>query len=84
MFKPEGLGKWIRFVEMQTKIKTRIFYIENRESGSLIGEIRWYGPFRKYSFFPAAGTVYEKNCLDDITNALRLLEEERKAQLSKS
>jgi hypothetical protein len=36
----------------------------------LLGKVRWYGPWRKYSFFPNrnADLVFEKDCLRDIAD----------------
>ena len=31
-----------------------------------LGQVKWYGPWRCYSFFPEAGTLFEKQCLRDI------------------
>lgn len=31
-----------------------------------IGIVKWYGPWRKYCFFPTPETVYEWVCLRDI------------------
>ena len=32
----------------------------------LIGLVHWYGPGRKYCFFPIAETVFEQVCLREI------------------
>lgn len=34
--------------------------------GSKLGEIRWFGRWWCYAFFPEAGTVFEQACLRDI------------------
>lgn len=52
------------------KRKTRIWMV-NSTSGSFLGEVRWYGPWRAYCFFPDAGTIYNAGCLDDITRFCR-------------
>ena len=31
-----------------------------------LGYIKWYSPWRRYCFFPIAGTVYASSCLRDI------------------
>ncbi len=73
------MAKWIEFIEDSNPAqKTRRFFLKNKENGFTIGEIKWYGPFRKYSFFPADNTVFEEQCLSDITTMLHNLEMERK------
>lgn len=69
---------WISFVETGDTGKTKIFRVENNEHGFNLGTIKWYGPFRQYSFFPADNCVFEKTCLQDITNFIKELMEARK------
>lgn len=73
-------GKWIRFAEQIPfkPQKTKIFLVVNKDNDSPIAMIRWYGAFRQYSFFPLTSTVYEKQCLCDIAEFLKILMEERK------
>lgn len=79
-----AVSKWIKFEEYEDSIltkpkwKTKIFCVRNRESDFILGWIKWYGPFRQYSFFPCSDTVFEKTCLQDITNFVKGLMEERK------
>ena len=47
---------------------------------SVLGEIRWYGPWRCYAFYPEMETVYEKKCLRDIADFCELLTTEHKAK----
>ncbi len=46
--------------------KTQKYAVTNNRSGDTLGEIRWYGPWRWYVFFPATGTLYSHGCLRDI------------------
>ena len=43
-----------------------------------LGEIKWYGPWRKYAFFPNEGTLYDGKCLNEITTFLEKIMLERK------
>ena len=36
-----------------------------------LGEIKWFGRFRKYSWFPAAGMVFEEVCNQEITDFMK-------------
>jgi hypothetical protein len=33
-----------------------------------LGEVKWYGRWRCYAYFPVNDTLYEKTCLRDIAN----------------
>ena len=57
--------------------KTSNHYIINLSSGALLGEIKWYGAWRQYCFFPSpsADTVWSTGCLDDIKDYIKKLKE---------
>lgn len=73
-------GKWIAtaFEGMSDSGKTHRMVIVSKESGDRLGEIRWYGAWRKYAFFPDAETLFENQCLQDIAEFLDKLMQERK------
>jgi hypothetical protein len=62
--------------------KTNIYEVLEKGGGltSHLGEIRWFGRWRKYCFFPVDGTLYEERCLRDIS---QFIEEETKARRTK-
>lgn len=74
--------KWIAFTEHETAGKTKKYFITNKESGSVIGEIKWYGAWRKYCFFPVPEivTIFETDCLTDIISFLNKLMIQWKAE----
>lgn len=72
--------KWILFEEQMSTGKTKVFRCVNKEYGADLGVVKWYGPFRKYSFFPEANLVFEFQCLKDISSFLETLMLERKIQ----
>ena len=49
------------------KRKTAIWRIHALD-GMVIGEVRWYAPWRKYCFSPLAASVYEQVCLREIAD----------------
>lgn len=59
-------AKWIRFEIIEEKPKTVVAAIYSKDDNSLLGEIKYYGPFRKYSFMPEPQTVFEQHCMLDI------------------
>jgi hypothetical protein len=73
-----------KFIEFQEVVnvnrKTKVFLVYNKENFETpIGEIKWYGAWRKYSFFPQPNTVYENTCMQDIINFINQLMDEWKA-----
>jgi|SRR5690242_6889705 len=59
--------------------KTSRWSVMAKATRAHLGEIRWFGRWRCYSFFPAADTVFERACLRDIAT---FCEEQTKAHLA--
>lgn len=72
--------KWIRFDQIPYSGKTKKYRCVNKEFGSEIGIVMWYGAFRKYSFLPNPNMVFESQCLKDIASFLESLMLERKTE----
>lgn len=47
--------------------KTQIWSVLD-SSGMLLGQIKWFGQWRKYAFYPLGFTVYEQDCLRTIAD----------------
>lgn len=60
--------------------KTPIFHIYNSKSKDEIGEIKWYGAWRKYCFFPNHDTIWDSKCLNNINNFLEEINTLKKEQ----
>ena len=63
--------------------KTHIYTVRNRHSNTLIGMIRWWAPWRKYTFQPQSDTIWDADCLREVTNALDTIMLERSPAHSK-
>lgn len=52
--------------------KTHKYVIFNCQSGDVLGEISWYGAFRKFCFIPESSIdiVWDEKCLQQLTNFL--------------
>lgn len=66
-------GKWILVRKIGHTERTGIFSVETRDGQDRLGTVRWWAPWRKYSFFPDAGTLYEPMCLRDLANYVERL-----------
>lgn len=59
---------FIKFVLKQKKPKTAIYGVVNKKTNIELGEIKWYGAWRKYCFFPDGNTVFDTICLAQIND----------------
>lgn len=75
-------SKWIIFSLYENTGKTLKYNIYTKDTPPIkLGEIRWFGRWRQYAFFPEPNTVYEKQCMQDITNFLKKLMLDRKTKI---
>ena len=58
--------KHIVFIETEQKPKTKVWEVCTKTFLDTIGEIRWYGPWRQYCFFPEDDCTFSGSCLKDI------------------
>ncbi len=63
------MSKWIEFIDLEHRGITKVWRVTTKVKaryGMQIGIINWYSPWRRYTFFPHQGTMYEPTCLKDI------------------
>ena len=60
------MSKWIKFQQAGDTRKTKVWDVVTKDGQTLLGQIRWYPSWRKYSFFPFGNTIYENICLRNI------------------
>lgn len=72
--------EYLRFVDATPAgRKTTVLWIYSRQWGDALGEIRWFGRWRQYAFFPEKGTAWNPACLDDVNERIRALMAARRA-----
>ena len=64
------MSKWITFSVIKDTGITKTWEVNTKKDIPL-GYIKWYYPWRKYCFFPIAGTVYAGSCLVSISEFIR-------------
>lgn len=71
---------YLHFKEMPVKkgMKTRIVNVYSLNGSESLGEIRWFPKWRKYVFFPAADTIYDPDCLEELAEKIRAMTEDHK------
>ena len=64
-------GPFIHFQKLNKPLgrKTDIWNVDPLQAGGFtLGQVKWFGAWRRYAFFPSAGTVFEETCLRQIAN----------------
>jgi len=65
----------------QQPAKTSAWECKNAKSGTVLGIVKWYGPWRRYCYFPTVQAVYSAGCLNDITHFIEQLKNEKGVEL---
>ncbi len=58
----------------QQSPKTSVWECKNAKSGTVLGIVKWYGPWRQYCYFPTVQAVYSAGCLNDMADFINQLE----------
>jgi hypothetical protein len=58
--------KFIKFVMVERKPKTNVYECYNTRHGALLGVVKWYGPWRRYCFWPQPNCIFSAECMDDV------------------
>jgi hypothetical protein len=61
-------AKWLYFVELDLKGKTRIWAVFSKSSGIALGLIQWHCCWRRYCFLPAQETLFDVVCLRELAD----------------
>ena len=59
---------YITFREAPPNPKTQVWDVVAKEDGTVLGQVRFFGRWRQYSFFPEPKMVFERTCLRDIAD----------------
>lgn len=74
-------SKYMEFDKVGDTGKTEIWNILSKSSGFILGQIKWYGPWRQYCFYPSPYCVFNNTCMSDVQKFIKnLMEDRRKAQ----
>jgi hypothetical protein len=63
--------------------RTNKYQVVSKNNNILLGDIKWYGPWRKYCFFPSNDTIFETQCLSDIIHSLNRIQIDYKERKNK-
>lgn len=65
--------KYLKFVVVHFKPKTKVFTVVSKRSDEELGVIEWYSKWRQYCFMPYGNTVWNPVCLQDIQNFINTI-----------
>ena len=71
-------NKWIFFELLEKGEKTNKWYVIARRNEAVLGEIKWFGRWRQYCFFPVIGSVFNNGCMESICEFIKEEMEKRK------
>ena len=70
------ISKHLYFKEKKPNIKTKIWGVYSKHSDELLGQIKWYAPWRQYCYFDFC-SVMARSCLRDIADFIDAHNEDR-------
>lgn len=47
--------------------KTEVWDVRGVANGVLLGQVRWYAPWRRYAFMPKSETIYDAACMFELS-----------------
>jgi len=71
-------SKYLTFKIIENKPKTQVYAVYSKLHGDRLAIIKWFPRWRQYTFFPETGTIWNNECLNDISAFLDDLKKERK------
>jgi len=71
--------KYITFIELEPKLKTKLFEVRSKFSNDFLGYVKWFAHWRKYCFWiDGFGLIFDAGCLADIRDFINKLMLERR------
>lgn len=63
------MAGWIKFHEvlMRDGRKTQVWAVLTQDGRQVLGHVQWFSRWRKYAYFPKDETVYEQDCMREIS-----------------
>jgi hypothetical protein len=71
---------YLRFIDKEAKQITKIIGVVNIHHDEEIGEIKWFGKWRQYCFYPSPDTIWNTGCMKDICEVINDLMNKRKVK----
>lgn len=59
-----------RLSSLSPSKKTEVVDVVSKSSGDVLGQIRWWGPWRCYTLQPEPNTIWNVGCLEQINEQI--------------
>ena len=69
--------EYLIFTQLPSKGITSRWDCRNKKSNTILGQVTWYSSWRQYCYFPTVQAVYSTGCLNDISQFIKQLMNER-------
>ncbi len=68
-------SKYLRFDQAQVgdNRKTEVWNVYSKSSGGMLGQIKWFGQWRQYCFWPFRDRIFNTECMSDISKVIKEL-----------
>jgi len=75
-----SMGKYMeaQLLEQEPDAKTQRWQIRSKGDGSVLGVVKWFGPWSQYCFFVMDVAVFSAGCFKDLTSFLEELNRKHK------
>lgn len=71
-------NKYMEFDKIGDTGKTEIWNVLAKRTNFILGQIKWYSPWRQYCFFPSPMSIFNNSCMSDIQDFIKGLMAERR------
>lgn len=72
------MSQYLEFDKIGWTGKTEILNVLSKSQGTVLGQIKWFGRWRQYCFYPSPNTIFNPECMNDISNVIKDLMMKRK------
>lgn len=54
----------LKFIQINDTGKTKVWAVGTQYAE--LGQVKWYAPWRRYTFYPNANTLFDCTCLKEV------------------
>lgn len=72
--------KYLAFHLIKDTGKTKVWDVASRHSYTKLGTIKWYAPWRRYSFYPEPDTLFDCRCMTVLIDFITAEMDKRKGK----
>ena len=66
-------SRYLEFDRIGWTGKTDVWNVLSKSQGSILGQIKWFGRWRQYCFWPSPNTIFNPECMADISKVIKEL-----------